>query len=68
MLKGLLPQKVKDKMRASEKTRFINNKMNTPFSQWPPELLEWMKEKTKGIGISGGVLSDLLEVWFEEHN
>ena len=49
------------------KQEFIDKYMNTKFSEWPKDLLEWTQEKTREIGYSGGVISDLLEIWYDEH-
>ncbi len=40
--------------------------MNMKPSEWPKSLRDYVAEKTRLVGASGGVISDLIEMWITE--
>ena len=40
--------------------------MSMKILELPKALREYLKEKSKDVGMSGGVISDLIEIWITE--
>ena len=51
---------------SKEQEKLQNLLMNMKPSEWPKSLRDYVTEKTRLIGASGGVISDLIEMWITE--